>query len=63
MVEAYALSPVIKPGNKIKNPLPRRDNIDPNGYLKALVEEGTNTNIPAFAPAIDETVNSGISIR
>ena len=62
-LKAYALSPVIEPGNKIKNPLPRRDNIDPNGYLKALVEEGTNTNIPALAPAIDETVNSGISIR
>lgn len=61
-LQAYALSPVIEPGSKIKNPLPRRDNIDPNGYLKALIEEGTNTNIPKLPPVIDETVNSGISV-
>lgn len=61
-LQAYALSPVIEPGNKIKNPLPRRDNIDPNGYLKALIEEGTNTNIPTLPPVIDETANSGIAI-
>ena len=35
-VEAYKLSPTIKPGKTAKNPMPRMKNPDPNGYLLAL---------------------------
>jgi hypothetical protein len=60
--QAYSLSPVLEPGSKVKNPLPRQDNIDPNGYMRALIEEGTTTDIPKLAPVVDENVNSGISV-
>jgi len=61
-LEAYALSPVIEPEGKVKNPLPRRDDLDPNGYLRALAEQGMTTKIPKLAPVVEENVNSGISI-
>lgn len=38
-VEAYKLSPTVKPGNTAKNPMPRLKNPDPNGYLLALAEK------------------------
>jgi hypothetical protein len=37
-VEAYRLSPTIKPGRSAKNPMPRIKNPDPNGYLMAMAE-------------------------
>ena len=37
-VDAYRLSPTIKPGKKINNPIPRLRNPDPNGYLMAAAE-------------------------
>lgn len=37
-VDAYRLSPTIKPGKAAKNPMPRIKNPDPNGYLMALAE-------------------------
>jgi hypothetical protein len=60
--QAYSLSPVLEPESKVKNPLPRQDNIDPNGYMRRLMEEGTTTEIPKLAPVVDENVNSGISV-
>jgi hypothetical protein len=59
---AYTLSPVIKPEEKIKNPFPRQDNLDPNGYLQAMMEEGTTTDIQAMPELIDENPKSSISI-
>jgi len=38
-VEAYKLSPTIKPGKSAKNPMPRMRNPDPNGYLLAMAEK------------------------
>lgn len=61
-LDAYSMSPVIEPTSRIKNPLPRRENVDPNGYLQLLIEQGTTTEIPAFAPVIDERNSSGISV-
>ncbi len=37
-VQAYKLSPTIKPGQSAKNPMPRLDDPDPNGYLMAKAE-------------------------
>ena len=37
-VDAYRLSPTIKPGDKISNPIPRLRNPDPKGYLMAAAE-------------------------
>jgi hypothetical protein len=37
-VDAYRLSPTIKPDKKINNPIPRLRNPDPNGYLMAAAE-------------------------
>jgi len=37
-VEAYRLSPTIKPDKTAKNPMPRIKNPDPNGYLMAAAE-------------------------
>ena len=38
-VEAYEMSPTIKPGQSAKNPMPRLRNPDPNGYLMAQAEK------------------------
>jgi hypothetical protein len=59
---SYGLSPVIPPGEKIKNPFPRQDNIDPNGYLSAMLAEGTNTDIPKFPNLINENPQASLSI-
>ena len=37
-VDAYRLSPTIKPGDKINNPMPRLRNPDPKGNLMAAAE-------------------------
>ena len=37
-VEAYKLSPTLKPGDVAKNPMPRTRNPDPNGFLMANAE-------------------------
>jgi hypothetical protein len=37
-VEAYKLSPTVKPGRAAKNPMPRMRNPDPNGYLLLAAE-------------------------
>lgn len=37
-VEAYKLSPTIRPDKMAKNPMPRMKNPDPNGYLMSAVE-------------------------
>jgi hypothetical protein len=38
-VEAYKLSPTVKPDKVAKNPMPRLKNPDPNGYLMAMAEK------------------------
>jgi len=58
----YLSSPVIAPEEKIKNPFPRQDNIDPNGYLFAMMEQGMNTDIPPFPNLIDENAHSSPSV-
>ena len=37
-VEAYEMSPTVKPGQSAKNPMPRLRNPDPNGFLMAQAE-------------------------
>lgn len=37
-VEAYRLSPTVRPDKAAKNPMPRMKNPDPNGYLMAAAE-------------------------
>lgn len=60
--EDYLASPVIAPDEKIKNPFPRQDNIDPNGYLMAMVEQGMTTTIPSFPDLINENPQASTSI-
>jgi hypothetical protein len=38
-VEAYRLSPTMRPDKVAKNPMPRMKNPDPNGYLMSAAEE------------------------
>ena len=38
-VEAYEMSPTVKPGETAKNPMPRLRNPDPNGFLMAQAEK------------------------
>lgn len=59
---SYELSPVLPPEEKIKNPFPRAGNIDPNGYLAALMAQGTNTSIPSFPDLINENPQASTSI-
>ena len=59
---SYGLSPVIPPEEKIKNPFPRQNNIDPNGYLAAMMAEGTNTDIPKLPELISENPQTSLSI-
>lgn len=59
---SYISSPVISPDDKIKNPFPRQDNVDPNGYLAQMMEQGLNTNIPMFPDLINENPQTSTSI-
>lgn len=60
--DSYSLSPVIPPNEKIKNPFPRQDNLDPNGYLAAMINEGTNTEIPKLPDLINENPQGSVSV-
>lgn len=60
--DAYSLSPVIPPEEKTKNPFPRQGNLDPHGYLQALMQQGTNTNIPVLPDLINENPQAQTSI-
>jgi hypothetical protein len=60
--ELYNLSPIIDPKDKTKNPFPRQDNMDPFGYLRAMVQQGGTPVIPELPAAVDETVQSGTQI-
>lgn len=44
-VDAYRLSPTIKPDDKVSNPLPRLRNPDPNGYLMAAAESRVENEV------------------
>jgi hypothetical protein len=37
-MDAYNLSPTLKPDDRISNPMPRMSNPDPNGYIMASAE-------------------------
>lgn len=55
-VEAYRLSPTIKPDKFAKNPMPRMKNPDPNGYLMATMQnkaENEFKNNPSIAQLLD----------
>ena len=38
-VEAYRISPTVKPEKRASNPMPRVDNPDPKGYMMAAAEQ------------------------
>ena len=38
-VEAYRISPTVKPEKRASNPMPRVDNPDPRGYMMAAAEQ------------------------
>lgn len=59
---SYGLSPILPPEEKIKNPFPRATNLDPNGYLAAMIAQGTNTSIPSFPDLINENPQASTSI-
>ena len=58
----YLGSPVIPPADKIKNPFPRQTNIDPNGYLREMMEQGLETAIPNVPYLISENPQASTSI-
>jgi hypothetical protein len=44
-VEAYRLSPTVRPDKVAKNPMPRMKNPDPNGYLMSIAEKRVDNEI------------------
>ena len=44
-VEAYRLSPTMRPDKVAKNPMPRMKNPDPNGYLMSAAEQRVDNEI------------------
>lgn len=60
--QAYLSSPVIPPVDKVKNPFPRQDNIDPNGYLQEMLERGLTTSISSFPDLIRENPQTSLSV-
>jgi len=60
--EVYTYSPVISPEEKTENPFPRANNLDPNGYLLAMAEEGFTTNIPKLPDVISENPQGSINV-
>lgn len=59
---SYISSPVLPASEKIKNPFPRKDNIDPNGYLLEMVEQGLSSSIPKLPELINENPQPSTSI-
>jgi hypothetical protein len=60
--DSYLSSPIIPPEDKTKNPFPRKDNIDPNGYLLAMLANSGSTAIAPFPDLINENPQSSPSI-
>lgn len=44
-VEAYRLSPTVRPDKAAKNPMPRMKNPDPNGYLMSAAENRAENEV------------------
>jgi hypothetical protein len=44
-VEAYKLSPTVKPDKRAKNPMPRMKNPDPNGFIMSLAEKQAENEV------------------
>lgn len=44
-VEAYRLSPTVRPDKAAKNPMPRMKNPDPNGYLMSVAENRAENEV------------------
>jgi hypothetical protein len=44
-VEAYEMSPTVKPGQSSSNPMPRSRNPDPNGFLMAQAEQRVEAEV------------------
>lgn len=60
--ELYKLSPVIAPEDKSVNPFPRQDNMDPHGYLQAMLAQGPTTQVTDFPDLIDENSKSSLPV-
>ena len=43
--ERYKFSPTISPGDRVTNPMPRLENLDPKGYLLAAAEKRAENEI------------------
>jgi len=43
--ERYKFSPTISPGDRITNPMPRLENLDPKGYLLAAAEKRAENEV------------------
>ncbi len=59
-VEAYKLSPTVNPSKVAKNPMPRMENPDPNGYLMAMAErraEDESEDKKSIAQLLSEQVS------
>ena len=55
-IEAYKLSPTLKPGKAARNPMPRLRNPDPNGYLLAGAERRAENEVedkPSISQLLD----------
>jgi hypothetical protein len=44
-VEAYKLSPTVKPDKRARNPMPRMKNPDPNGFIMSIAEKQAENEV------------------
>ena len=59
-VEAYRLSPTVRPDKAAKNPMPRMKNPDPNGYLMAAAENRVDNEAEGKASIAQLLDRSGV---
>lgn len=52
-IEAYRLSPTLKPEDRSKNPMPRVKNPDPNGYIMAIAEQRAESEMDGSMSVAD----------
>lgn len=52
-IDAYKISPTVKPGKRAKNPMPRMSNPDPNGYIMARAQRMADDDVRGVASVAD----------
>lgn len=60
-VEAYQLSPTIRPDKRAKNPMPRAKNPDPNGFIMSMAENRVENEVKNNVSVADLLTNKKLN--